>query len=70
MVNLDYSHPPNQVKNAIAEQLEEIPEVSVDNQAYPYVINYESNGIKYGLKYWVKDYADAIVIQDIVLSSL
>ena len=69
-VDLDYSHPPNLVKKAISELLDEIPEVSIDHRAYPYVVSYESSGIKYCLKYWIEDYADVITIQDIVLSRL
>ena len=50
--------------------LEEIKEVSIDAVAYPYVVSYEASGVKYCLKYWIEDYADVIIIQDIVLSRL
>ncbi len=69
-VDIDYSHPPNVVKKAITELLEEIPEVSINKQACPYVVSYGSSGVKYCLKYWIEDYADVIIIQDIVLSRL
>ncbi len=69
-VELDYSHPPNEVKRILREILTEIKEVDIDQVAYPYVVSYEASGIKYCLKYWINDYGDVIAIQDIVLTRL
>lgn len=69
-VDLDYSHPPNLVKKILCELLNEIKEVEIDHIAFPYVVSYEASGIKYCLKFWIKDYGDVVNIQDIVLSRL
>lgn len=67
---LDYSHPPNEVKEILCDLLNEIKEVSIDEAATPYVVSYEASGVRYCLKYWIEDYTQVIAIQDIVLTRL
>jgi len=67
---LDYQHPPNLVKKVLLEMLVEVEEVVPHSTLGAFVIDYMDNGIKYGMKYWMKDYAHVNEIQDIVLTRL
>ena len=69
-IDLDYSHPPNQVLEILRDQLNDIPEVEVDDIAYPFVVNYAESGITYCLKFWIDNYADVPHIQNVVLARL
>jgi small-conductance mechanosensitive channel/CRP-like cAMP-binding protein len=69
-VDLDYSHPPNEVKRVLFELLNEIKEVEIDHIAFPWVKAYNASGVKYCIKYWINDYSDVYNIQDIVLTRL
>ncbi len=67
---LDYSHPPNRVKNVLKNLLNEIDEVEIDGNLGVFVTDYMDSGVKYCLRYWLYDYADILYIQDVVLSRL
>ncbi len=67
---LDYQHPPNFVKEVLLDMLEEIEEVVPHTTLGAYVVDYMDSGIKYGMKYWMTDYAYVNEIQDIVLTRL
>lgn len=69
-ITLDYQHPPNFVKKVILDMLEEIEEVRPHATLGAYVQDYMDSGIKYGMKYWMEDYAYVNEVQDIVLSRL
>lgn len=69
-IDLDYSHPPNEVKRILFELLNEIKEVEIDAAACPWVMGYEASGVRYCIKYWIQDYTDVYIIQDIVLTRL
>lgn len=69
-ITLDYSHPPNKVKNILRELMNEIEEVDLDPTMGAFVVDYLDSGIKYCMKYWLHDYGDIIAIQDVVLTRL
>lgn len=69
-IDLDYSHPPYQVKEILEELLLGTPGVDIDEEVYPYIVTYAESGITYCLKFWVEDYVNVPVIQDLVLSRL
>lgn len=69
-IELDYNHPPNQVKEVLRNLLNEIDEVELDENHGAFVVDYMESGIKYCLRYWLYDYADILLIQDTVLSRL
>ena len=67
---LDYSHPPNKVKQVLKELLNEVDEVEIDGNLGAFIVDYMDSGIKYCLRYWLYDYADILYIQDVLLSRL
>ena len=67
-IELDYSHPPNKVKKVLRDVLNEIEEVDLDTNHGAFVVDYMGSGIKYCMRYWLYDYADVLLIQDIVLT--
>jgi small-conductance mechanosensitive channel/CRP-like cAMP-binding protein len=67
---LDYQHPPNLVKKVLFDMLVEVEEVVPHSTLGAFVIDYMDSGVKYGMKYWMKDYAHVNEIQDIVLTRL
>lgn len=67
-IELDYSHPPNKVKKVLRDVLNEIDEVDLDTNHGAFVVDYMGSGIKYCMRYWLYDYADVLLIQDIVLT--
>jgi len=67
---LDYSHPPNEVKQIMRDLINEIEEVDLDPINGPVVIDYMDSGIKYAMKYWISDYADIVRVEDKVLTRL
>lgn len=69
-IQLDYSHPPNEVKKILDDVLIDIRGVDIDEIAFPYVVNYADSGVTYCLKFWIDDYGIAPYIQDTVLSRL
>ncbi|NNL91048.1 MAG: mechanosensitive ion channel [Saprospiraceae bacterium] len=69
-VGLDYSHPPNEVKNILNKLLNDMSEVTIDEVAFPFVKEYADSGIIYSLKFWIEDYGQVPFVQDKVLSRL
>ena len=67
---LDYKHPPNVVKKVLYDMICEIEETEPHPTLGAYVMDYKANGIQYGMKFWLEDYAHVYEIQDIVLSRL
>lgn len=69
-VGLDYSHPPNEVKAVLNKVLIDMPEVTIDHVAFPFVKEYADSSIIYSLKFWIEDYGQLPYIQDKILSRL
>lgn len=69
-INLDYSHPPNLVKEIMIDFLNSVEECEYDPQNPPFVAGFAEYSIRYGLRFWIKDYGDIIKIQDLVYSRL
>ncbi len=69
-VELDYEHPPNQVKKILKKLLIEIKETEIDKDVGPYIVSYGASGITYCLKFWINDYSDVHHIQDVVLTRM
>lgn len=69
-IGLDYSHPPNRVKKIMIDFLNSVEECEYDPVHPPYVAAYDDHSIRYGLRFWIKDYRDMIKIQDIVYTRL
>ena len=69
-LNLDYSHPPNQVKQILIDFLNSVEECEYDPNVPPFVAKFDDYSIRYGLRFWIKDYGDIIKIQDLVYTRL
>ena len=69
-VDLDYSHPPNLVKKILSDLIDDINEIEIDHNVYPFIEAYADSGITYCLRFWVEDFSDVLTIQDKVLSRL
>ncbi|MEM8857835.1 MAG: mechanosensitive ion channel family protein [Chloroflexota bacterium] len=69
-LSLDYSHPPNQVKQILIEFLNSVEECEYDPNVPPFVAGFDDYAIRYGLRFWIKDYGDIIKIQDLVYTRL
>ncbi len=69
-ITLDYSHPPNVVKEVLNRLIDEVDEVQADARLGAFVHSYEDYGIKYVMKFWLYDYADIVQILDKVQSRL
>lgn len=70
IIVLDYSHPPNEVKQIMRDLINEMEEIDLDPINGPVVVDYMDSGIKYAMKYWIHDYADIVRIEDKVLTRL
>lgn len=69
-LDLDYSHPPNQVKQILIDFLNSVEECEYDPNVPPFVAGFADYSIRYGLRFWIKDYGDIIKIQDLVYTRL
>ena len=69
-VDLDYTHPPNLVKSILAELIQEVEEVDIDQNVFPFIEGYAESGITYCIRFWVGNYGDILIVQDKILSRL
>ena len=69
-IQLDYSHPPNRVKQIMVDLLNSIDECEYDEHNPPFVDGFDDYAIRYGLRFWVQDYGDIIRIRDLVYTRL
>ncbi|MFK7802194.1 MAG: cyclic nucleotide-binding domain-containing protein [Anaerolineae bacterium] len=69
-IQLDYSHPPNKVKSIMVDFLNSLDECEYDPNNPPFVAGFDDYAIRYGLRFWIKDYGDMITIKDLVYTRL
>ena len=69
-IGLHYKHPPNFVKQVMIDFLNSVDECEYDPENPPFVAGFDEYAINYGLRFWIKDYADVIKVRDLVHTRL
>jgi small-conductance mechanosensitive channel/CRP-like cAMP-binding protein len=69
-IGLSYSTPPNYVRQVILEALRSVPGILQDPTPDVYAWDYGDYAIRYRIRYWMSDFADAERLHDTVSSSL
>lgn len=69
-IGLHYKHPPNLVKQIMIDFLNSVEECEYDPLNPPFVAGFEEYSINYGLRFWIKDFADVIHVRDLVHTRL
>ena len=69
-MGLHYKHPPNLVKQVMIDFLNSVDECEYDPLNPPFVAGYEEYYIRYGLRFWINDFADVIEVTDLVYTRL
>ncbi|MFT5193973.1 MAG: small-conductance mechanosensitive channel [Cellvibrionaceae bacterium] len=69
-IQLDYSHPPHRVKQLLVDLLNSLDDCEYDANQPPFIVSFDEYAIKYGLRFWVKNYGDILEIRDLVYTRL
>jgi small-conductance mechanosensitive channel/CRP-like cAMP-binding protein len=69
-IGISYSTPPNYVREVILEALRSVPGILQDPAPDVYTWEYGDYAIRYRIRYWMSDFADAERLHDTVTSSL
>ena len=69
-IGLSYSTPPNYVREVIIEALRSVPGILQNPPPDVYAWEYSDYAIRYRVRYWMSDYADAERLHDTVTSAL
>ncbi len=69
-IGLSYDAPPNYVREVIAETLRGVPGVLQNPSADVYTWDYADYSVRYRVRYWMTDYAEADRVHDTVNTAL
>ena len=70
MIGLSYSTPPNYVRSVILEALRSVPGILQNPSPDVHTWEYADYSIRYRVRYWMSDFADAERLHDTVSSAL
>jgi small-conductance mechanosensitive channel/CRP-like cAMP-binding protein len=69
-IGLSYDAPPNYVREVIVETLRDVPGVLQSPSPHVYTWDYAEYAIRYRVRYWMADYAEAEHLHDTVSTAL